>query len=161
SGRSHGAAQQRTWTNAAGSSGSAPRAAAAGPSFPALPSANGSSSRAQPSGWLALRPAGSTPSSSRASPAPSRTQSSTNVPKGRDAFPALPAAKKPTSTVFSPGYTGAGVIRSNASPAVGNAWGASSASSSAAPTPPAEDGIVETGKGKGKKGKKQLVFQWG
>ncbi|RMX88329.1 hypothetical protein D0869_01698 [Hortaea werneckii] len=162
SGRSHGAAQQRTWTNAAGSSSSAPRtAAAAGPSFPALPSASGSSSRAQPSGWLALRPAGSTPSSSRASPAPSRTQSSTKVPKGGDAFPALPAAKKPTSTVFSPGYTGAGVIRTNASPAVGNAWGASSASSSAAPTPPAEDGMVEMGQGKGKKGKKQLVFQWG
>lgn len=161
SGRSHGAAQQKTWNTAAGgSSTSAPRSAA-GPSFPALPSASGSSSRggAGQSGWLALRPAASNPSSSRASPAPSRTQSSANLPKGGDAFPALPAAKKPTSTVFSPGYTGAGVIRTNASGSASNAWGGSSASS-AAPTPPAEE-PVETGKGKGKKGKKQLVFQWG
>lgn len=160
SGRSHGAPQQqqRSWGSAAGSSSSAPRATA-GPSFPALPAANGGSSKgAGQSGWLALRPASSAASSSRPSPAPSRTQSTANLKKGGDAFPALPAAKKPTSTVFSPGYTGAGVIRNTPSGAVSNAWGASSASSPA-PTPSAEE--VGGGKGKGKKGKKQIMFQWG
>lgn len=142
--------QQRSW-NAAAGSGSRSSA------FPSLPSANAASS--QPSGWLTLRPAAgsSASSSTRPSPAPSRTQSSVQLKK-TDAFPALPAAKKPTSTVFSPGYTGAGVIRQTASNMSSNAWGPSSAVE--APAALNDDSEV-VGKGKGRKGKKQVVFQWG
>ncbi|KAK5122450.1 hypothetical protein LTR85_004034 [Meristemomyces frigidus] len=164
SGRSHGAAQPpRTWGTASGSGGSGPRQAASS-AFPSLSAANGGSSRGNASpaptpSWLALRPAAavsSNASPARASPAPSRTQSSANLgSRAADAFPSLPAAKKPTSTVFSPGYTGAGVIRSNAGRTV-NAWGPGG---SAPATPPAVE-ETEMGKGKGKKGK-QVLFQWG
>lgn len=164
SGRSHGAAQpQRSWGTAAGSGSSGPRQAASS-AFPSLSAANGGSSKghANPAptpSWLALRPAAassSNSSSARASPAPSRTQSSVNLGRAADAFPSLPAAKKPTSTVFSPGYTGAGVIRNNTGCTV-NAW---APGGSAPDTPPAVE-EAEMGKGKGKKGKKQVVFQWG
>lgn len=163
SGRSVNAAP-RTWNSAAGS---APGRAAAGPSFPSLPSSsrNGNASPAPTPGWLALRPAAaaasSNTSSARASPAPSRNQSSANLRGGRpaDAFPALPPGKKPTASVFSPGYAGAGVIRSNNGQLV-NAWGGGSGQS----TPPAgveTDDAKVSGKGKGKKGKKQVLFNWG
>ncbi|EMC91345.1 hypothetical protein BAUCODRAFT_127251 [Baudoinia panamericana UAMH 10762] len=157
-------ATPRTWTTAAGSHA---RASAAGPSFPSLPlNRNGTSGHASPAptpGWLALRPANgaSNSSSTRPSPTPSRTQSSANLARGGHAFPALPAAKKPTSAIFSPGYTGAGVIRTNANFPV-NAWNAQTAA--------AEEGVAEigangeadagAGKGKGRK-KKQVVLQWG
>ena len=89
------------------------------------------------------------------------TQSSANLPK-TDVFPALPAAKKPTSTVFSPGYTGAGVIRQhNGTPST--AWGAGGMSNGAGAGSSANAGGDESGemtKGKGKKGK-QIVFKWG
>ena len=155
---------QRSWNSAAGG----PRAEA----FPSLSSANGGA-KPQPSGWLALRPsagvtsnAASASSSARPSPTPSRTQSSAQLGKGNsNAFPALPAAKKPTSTVFSPGYTGAGVIRQSNSNTPVNAWGAPMPTSNevGASTPgPALGEDAETGgKGKGKKGKKQIMFQWG
>ncbi|KAK4542111.1 hypothetical protein LTR36_007142 [Oleoguttula mirabilis] len=165
SGRSHGAAQpQRSWGTASGSGSSGPRQAA-GSAFPSLSAANGTSSKgnagpAPTPGWLALRPAAAASSSNTSSagpsPAPSRTHSSVNLGRAADAFPSLPAAKKPTSSVFSPGYTGAGVIRSNAGRTV-NAWGPGG---SAPVTPPAVE-EAEMGKGKGKKGKKQVVFQWG
>jgi hypothetical protein len=146
--------QQRSWGAAA--------ASASNP-FPALPAANGSAS-AQPSGWLKLRPSAaptsnSASSSTKASPVPSRSQSAANLKKS-DAFPALPAAKKPTSTVFSPGYTGAGVLRPNTSMPV-NAWGASGGNSGmnvSTQAPAVEE--PEVGKGKGRKGK-QILFQWG
>ena len=163
SGRSHGAAQQqKNWNSVPGSMPAS--RSAAGPSFPALPSGASSRGNANPAptpSWLALRPATaaapSNTSSARVSPAPSRTQSSANLRKGGDAFPALPAAQKPTSTYFRPGYTGAGVIRANASSTV-NAWGGSSVSAPASP-PAVEE--PEVGKGKGKKGKKQVLFNWG
>lgn len=158
SSRSAGA-KQASWGSASGSSSSNP--------FPSLPS-GGRAPPAPTPGWLAMRPAGSasasrsgTPASGsvRPSPNPSRVQSSANLSRG-DAFPALPAAKKPTSTVFSPGYTGSGVIRNNASSNPVNAWGGASGTSTPA-TPLVEDGVENAGKKKGNKGKKNIVFQWG
>lgn len=155
SGRSVGAAP-RSWNPAI------PSANSVGPAFPSLPRNQGTSGAAGPAptpSWLALRPAtaSSNTSSTRASPAPSRNQSSANLSR-KDAFPALPIAQKPTSTVFSPGYTGAGVIRANYNHPV-NAW---SGSGSTPTSPPPLDAESEgAGRGKGKKGKKQVVFQWG
>ncbi|KAF2166414.1 hypothetical protein M409DRAFT_54765 [Zasmidium cellare ATCC 36951] len=159
--------RQASWAGSATASSSNP--------FPSLPASRKPQSRAPPAPtptWLAVRPAPSssspslTPSASaRASPAPSRNQSNTNLARGKDAFPALPAAKKPTSTVFSPGYTGSGVIRTISNFAGVNAWGGSSAPGSNGTNTPisptdAEDGAA-TGKKKGNKGKKQMLFQWG
>ncbi|KAF7188267.1 E3 ubiquitin-protein ligase hel2 [Pseudocercospora fuligena] len=146
---------------------------AAGPSsanqFPSLPPRNGGPAPKGPApvaptpSWLAARPSASTalsvtPSgSARASPAPSRVQSTANL-SGAGAFPALPAAKKPTSTVFSPGYTGRGVIRADSNYTGANAWTSGAAGSAGNPTsPPPEDENVTR---KGKKGK-QIVFKWG
>lgn len=152
--------QQRSWGTAASASSSK------NPAFPSLPSTSGGTSTQQSSGWLALRPsAAATPANSnsasnsaRVSPVPSRSQSSANMKKA-DAFPALPAGKKPTSTVFSPGYTGHGVLRQNASSTPGFTWGSGGASNGA--STPAIDEADVVGKGKGKKGKKQTLFQWG
>lgn len=152
-----------SWGAASGSS-----AASSSNPFPSLPvRKDGPTSKgAIPgSGWLAIRPAASSSSalhdpspaaSSRPSPAPSRQQSSLSLAK--NAFPSLPAAKKPTSTLFAPGYTGRGVIRNNShnQPAA-NAWGTSG---SEPPPSAAEESVPARGnKGKGKKG--QVLFQWG
>lgn len=170
---------QRSWKSPAGAVGAGSSSSSKG-AFPALPSsANGARTpgNAPPAptpSWLALRPAaaaggnsaaGSVSSSARASPAPSRTQSSANI-KGADAFPALPPGKKPTSTVFSPGYRGTGVLRPNTSASAANAWGAAGGSTSGTATPvtAVSEPEVEVGgggKGKGKKKGKQVVFQWG
>ena len=155
---------QRSWGSAAASANNP------GSSFPSLPSGKGAAPPAPTPGWLTLRPAAgasnSASSSARASPAPSRTTSTANLKK-TDAFPALPAAQKPTSTVFSPGYTGAGVLRQNAGGTPVNAWGAGGgvnnganvAPTSAASAPPTGE-ASDVGKGKGRKGK-QVLFQWG
>ena len=156
--------QQRSWGTAA--------ARAAGPSssaaFPSLPAANGAGAAAPTSGWLTLRPAtasasNSASNSNKPSPAPSRSQ--TPAAGKSEAFPALPAARKPTSTVFSPGYTGSGVIRQGGSSTSATAWGAPVVSNggAAAPTAAAKDtaDVSGKGKGKGRQGKKQIVFQWG
>ena len=88
-----------------------------------------------------------------------------------DGFPALPAAAKPTSTIFSPGYTGNGLRRDNSgrnTPVV-NAWGSGTGSgtgsgsgaNSGATTPALEDASAAAGKKKGNKGKKQTLFHFG
>jgi hypothetical protein len=151
--------KQASWSSPGGSSG--PSA-----SFPALPR-NGAPAAKAPAppaptpSWLAVRPAASAASSSsaRASPAPSRPQAPVKL-SGKDAFPSLPAAKKPTSTVFSPGYTGRGIIRTNSGVNGSNAWAGGSSSSNtntAVVSPPAEDESVAK---KGKKGK-QVMYKWG
>jgi hypothetical protein len=87
-----------------------------------------------------------------------------NGSNNSDAFPALPAAAKPTSTIFSPGYTGAGLRRdhSGRDTPINNAWGsgANSGSSAAAPAA-ADDGSGGGGKKKGNKNKKQTLFHFG
>ena len=149
--------RQKSWGNAAASANKP------GSAFPSLPATNGAAPPAPTPGWLTLRPSAaatsnSASSSAKASPAPSRSQSSAHMKK-TDAFPALPAARKPTSTVFSPGYTGAGVIRSNTSmPA--SAWGGGAASNGTMPAAATEDDL-EAVKGKGKGRKKQVLFNWG
>ena len=126
-----------SWTAPATSSRPPPPRTATG-AFPALPSRPAGSSTPRPS-WVAS-------ASSGARPAPRR-------PPGEDAFPALPAAPKPVTSIF--GY-GRGSVRrdwgQNAD--TGFSWGAE------AEAGPAEE-EEEVGKKKGKgKGKKVLV-QWG
>ncbi|KAF1953880.1 hypothetical protein CC80DRAFT_494136 [Byssothecium circinans] len=130
--------------------------------FPPLPP---SSSRigAKPgqTPWASSSASAST--ASRVSPLPSRATSSAALNKESNAelFPALPAAAKPTSTIFSPGYNGMGIRRDNSgrnTPA--NAWttGASGANTPAAAAPEGADG---GGKKKGNKNKKQTLFHFG
>lgn len=150
--------------------------ASSGNPFPALPAA-GSSSRG---GGIGAKP-GQTPwmsssssSSSKpapvrsagVSPIPSRVASSTGLANKSnkaisDAFPALPAAPKPTSTIFSPGYTGLGLRRDNSgrNTPVNQAWGAQSAGASGSSTPVVDDGAGA--KRKGNKNKKQTLFHFG
>ncbi|GAB7353308.1 hypothetical protein MBLNU459_g3806t1 [Dothideomycetes sp. NU459] len=102
--------------------------------------------------WLS-----SAPASARPSAANSRTQSPAKLPAG-NAFPALPKAQKPTTTIFSPGYTGRGIGRVQNSTPAASAWGAGGSATS----PPAveEPEEVQGGKKKGK-GKKQVLYNWG
>lgn len=110
-------------------------------------------------------------SNTRVSPMPSRSTSSTALnqqPKAplSDAFPALPAAPKPTSTIFSPGYTGLGLRRDNSgrNTPITNAWGAGgggAAASNSAAVEPADDVVTGGGKKKGKQNKKQTLFHFG
>ena len=73
-------------------------------------------------GSSASSPYNSQPASRSSSQRPSRVGGSPQVADSA-AFPALPAAAKPTSTVFTPGYMGNGVRRVNVN---GTAAGASS-----------------------------------
>lgn len=132
--------------------------------FPALPAPSSARIGAKPgqTPWASS----SSTSNKRASPLPSRTASSTNISSKAntaDAFPALPAAPKPTSTIFSPGYTGMGLRRDNNSgrnTPVNTAWGATPAGNSGTSTPAVEEAGA-AGKKKGNKNKKQTLFQWG
>lgn len=131
-------------------------------SFPALPTPSSSRIGAKPgqTPWAA-----STTTSTRAPPVPSQPVSSTNAskkPSQPDAFPALPAAAKPSSTIFSPGYTGLGLRRDNSgrNTPVNNPWATSSETNSGTTTPAAED-TGTSGKKKSNKNKKQTLFQWG
>lgn len=137
--------------------------------FPPLPAAGPSSRVGAKPGqtpWASSTPSAS--SSRRPSPMPSRAASSTAVNRpSNDAelFPALPMAPKPTSTIFSPGYSGSGIRRDNSGRNAGaNAWtggagsgGGGGGSSSTAATEEANGG----GKKKGNKNKKQTLFHFG
>ncbi|KAF2281010.1 uncharacterized protein EI97DRAFT_18025 [Westerdykella ornata] len=114
----------------------------------------------------------SSSSAARPSPQPSRASSSAALNQQAkppanlaEAFPALPAAAKPTTTIFSPGYTGAGLRRdhSGRNVPITNAWTAGSggggASSSTAAA--AADEAGAGGKKKGNKNKKQTLFHFG
>ncbi|KAJ5022475.1 hypothetical protein J3E71DRAFT_16886 [Bipolaris maydis] len=152
--------QQASWSSASSSN-----------PFPALPTpASRIGAKPGQTPWASSSSAaGSARPSASSAPsrgaAPSSASSSSNVSKKAslaDAFPALPAAAKPTSTIFSPGYTGNGLRRDNSgrnTPVV-NAWGSGSGANSGTSTPAVEDGSV-AGKKKGNKGKKQTLFQWG
>lgn len=144
--------------------------------FPALP-AGAAASRvgASRSGGSSTHWAGATAggSSNTSSQVPSRTatprpaaaasasSSGTRRP-GIDAFPALPAAAKPTSTKFTPGYNGYGVRREQGAPTTSNPWGGTSSNGN--------NGSAESGsnddpgpeqKKKGNKNKKQTLFHFG
>jgi E3 ubiquitin-protein ligase ZNF598 len=135
---------------------------------------------------------GPTPASSRNArgPAPARTVapmwvSSTNAPRpspgpsrsasqqalnqgspasGAEAFPALPAAPKPRSTYFSPGYSGLAVRRDGSgSNTPVNAWGGGSNGATSDVGDGGEEDEPTTGGGKKKKkqNKKQTLFHFG
>lgn len=136
--------------------------------FPALPAASSKRVGAKPgqTPWASSSSSSAKPAAARStgvSPIPSRVASSTSLNTKKnvlaDAFPALPAAPKPTSTIFSPGYTGAGLRRDNSgrnTPV--NAWGGSGASSGSG-APAQDEGLA--GKKKGNKNKKQTLFHFG
>ncbi|KAF2645667.1 hypothetical protein P280DRAFT_389659 [Massarina eburnea CBS 473.64] len=127
--------------------------------FPSLPTTSSGRVGAKP-GQTPWASSAST-SSTRVSPMPSRAASSANLNKQGNAelFPALPAAAKPTSTIFSPGYNGMGIRRDNSgrnTPA--NAW--TTGAGSATNTPAASE-EANGGKKKGNKNKKQTLFHFG
>lgn len=132
--------------------------------FPALPAASSNRTGAKP-GQTPWASSSSAAASARTSPLPSRNTSSAALNKkpsnAADAFPALPAAAKPTSTIFSPGYTGLGLRRDNSgrNTPVSSPWAGSPGGASGPTTPAADD--EGAGKKKGNKGKKQMLFQWG
>ncbi|OAA60876.1 Zinc finger, RING/FYVE/PHD-type [Cordyceps fumosorosea ARSEF 2679] len=137
------------WTPAAASTSRVPAAS----SFPSLAASappksgsGGASSAGRPS-WV---PASSAAASLRAGTRGARGG-------GDDNFPALPAAPKPTTTIF--GYGGGRGVRRDYGHAESNfQWGGGGSSADATPAEAAE---AEDGKGKkGKKGKKVLV-SWG
>lgn len=145
--------RQASWSSASSSA-----------TFPALP--------APPTGHVKAKPdhvswaSSSVAVSSRASPMVARPAPVASVSKkvsSTDAFPALPTAPKPSSTIFSPGYTGAGLRRDNSgrNTPVNNAWsGPAACVDSAGPAHAAEGGGA-AGKKKSKQSKKQTLFQWG
>ncbi|RYP61281.1 hypothetical protein DL769_007777 [Monosporascus sp. CRB-8-3] len=153
--------QSGTWVPVSSSSGpSRPPPAAA--LFPALPSSSGSNSRnnnnnsaSRPSSTALWGASGG--SSSQARPAKSAASR-------EDAFPALPAAPKPTTSIL--GY-GSGHLRRDlgGSRDTGFSWGESSAQAAGAAN---DDGAAgnndDGGAGKGKKGnkgRKKVLVQWG
>ena len=146
-----------------GSSNRGP-AASSSAAFPALPGATAASRGSQPM-WIG----GTATPVSRQAPQSSgggatsggvrRTGGSGNVGSNEDAFPALPAAPKPQTTIF--GY-GRGAVRRDlgGNRDTGFSWGGS-ASGPAGSSTQGEAAEPETG-GKGKKkNKKQVLVQWG
>ncbi|KAK3384936.1 hypothetical protein B0H63DRAFT_543017 [Podospora didyma] len=155
--------------------GSSNRSAPSPSAFPSLPGA-GTSTTSQPS-WIG----GSTPAITR--PAPPRPQplpssygasdrgggggGGPSVRRtgagGEDAFPALPSAPKPTTTIF--GY-GSGVVRRDfgQTRSTGFQWGSGGPEPTGGPggeqPQQSEAGEGQGGKGK-KKNKKQVLVQWG
>ncbi|KAI1390426.1 uncharacterized protein F4822DRAFT_235845 [Hypoxylon trugodes] len=135
----------------AGQSRRPPPPAAA--SFPALPPPSNSNRSATRSPATALW------GSSGGTPTPARAARSTN----RDeAFPALPTAPKPTTTIF--GYGTGSVRRDAGGPrGTGFSWGGTNGGASASTEDNAEEDTGDgAGKGKkGNKGRKKVLVQWG
>ncbi|KAI5463547.1 hypothetical protein BGZ63DRAFT_402844 [Mariannaea sp. PMI_226] len=125
--------------------------------FPSLPSAASSSSAAASSA-SSSRPSWTTGSASQASQSTSLNRPRpANNRSGEDAFPALPSAPKPQTTIFGYG-NGRPVRRDYGQRETGFQWG----NSAAGPEEPAEEEEDTAGKGKkGKNKKKQVLVQWG
>lgn len=141
--------------------------------FPALPSAGRASQPTQPTWIGGTAPAVGTPrntaprssvttAAQRAGGGGGGGGGGSRTNNGEDAFPALPAAPKPMTTIF--GY-GRGMVRRD----VGNQdtgfnWnaGASGSADAAGASSGGEPAEGEGGGGKGKKkNKKQVLVQWG
>ncbi|CAM1512008.1 Fc.00g095210.m01.CDS01 [Cosmosporella sp. VM-42] len=124
--------------------------------FPSLPASRNNASSASASS--SSRPSWTTGSAAQSSQSTTLNRPRNN-PGTEDLFPALPAAPKPTTTIFGYG-NGRGVRRDYGHRETGFQWGGSA-------TPPAaeeqaEDTDEASGKGKkGKKAKKQVLVQWG
>ncbi|KAK2001521.1 hypothetical protein LX36DRAFT_628608 [Colletotrichum falcatum] len=130
--------------------------------FPALPAASSSSSStgaARPS-WIGPNNPSSGTSKPASSAGPSRS-----VPGGRpppsSAFPALPPAQKPLTTIFGYG-SGRGVRRDLGGAASNFSWGSApgGGAASADASEKEDEQASQSTSGKKKKGKKVLV-QWG
>jgi len=167
--------QTRSWGTASPSA--SPASTTSINPFPGLPSASSSSRPSASTGkistvsWAASSSASasnSAPTSARPTP-PSSRPASRNVGKDSNAFPALPPAAKPQSTIF--GY-GNGMVKrgGNAVATSSNPWAAGSNSSAVGGSgsgvlngEEGEDGEGAAGKGKkkGNKGKKQVLNLWG
>jgi E3 ubiquitin-protein ligase ZNF598 len=77
-----------------------------------------------------------------------------------DSFPALPAAPKPTTSIF--GYGRGAVRRDVGARDTGFSWGGSAAGAGTEQGEEETEGVGGTGGGKGKKkGKKQVLVAWG
>ncbi|KAK4462583.1 E3 ubiquitin-protein ligase hel2 [Cladorrhinum samala] len=142
--------------------------------FPALPgSGSGSTSRNAGASWIGGSSA-STPSSvaPRPPPAPGkRTGTGKGGAGGEDAFPALPAAPKPQTTIF--GYGSGAVRRDFGGPkSTGFSWGGSGSGSASGGGSGSggvgqgqqqhEEEKEQAGSGGGKKkNKKQVLAHWG
>ncbi len=135
-------------------------------SFPALPPSRGGPGRSGGTApWTASvasrpLPASSAGAASRAGGATAKASAPNN-----DAFPALPAAAKPSTTLFSPGYGGHAVRRPyDGRSGPSNVWSAAALSSGARPDGLDEDvdeGPGATGGKKKGKNKKQTLFHFG
>ena len=162
--KSSTAQSSRSAVSKQGSWGSASK----GNIFPPLQAA-ARTKQAKPSTPAWLSAASSATNSARASPAPSRNQSTHSLAPRADvaSFPALPMARKPASSVFSPGYSGAGVRRPNSMAPAGSAWGPGGGAAGTEMVSDGDGGLVDgegaagAGKRKGNKGKKQVLFNWG
>ncbi|KAF1987747.1 hypothetical protein K402DRAFT_445853 [Aulographum hederae CBS 113979] len=102
--------------------------------FPPLSSNRVGAGRAGPTPWASSSASASQRPSPNTSAAPSRTgtpgaSNGRSAPgmNNRELFPSLPAAKKPTTTVFSPGYSGRAIraVDAGRGQPVANAWAAS------------------------------------
>ncbi|KAI1814666.1 hypothetical protein GGS20DRAFT_547320 [Poronia punctata] len=129
----------------------APAPAATSSAFPSLPSTSGSASRSATGALWGTTTNTRTPNTRSAAPA--RLAGGSNR---EDAFPALPAAPKPTTTIF--GY-GTGSVRRDAggSRNTGFSWGGRPGESSASAAG-AEEEDADKGK-KGNKGRKKVYLQ--
>ncbi|RDA91104.1 hypothetical protein CP533_6690 [Ophiocordyceps camponoti-saundersi (nom. inval.)] len=139
--------------------------------FPSLPTTSRRDPPSKPS-WsgAAHQPPPPTPGRSAGLSSSSSSSSSTRGRgrgRGEDAFPALPAAPKPMTSIFGYGSSGRGVRRDfGVQTNTGFQWGAASAAENQGPDDAAadadggEDPAGRARRGGGKKGKRVLV-QWG
>ncbi|ODA82488.1 hypothetical protein RJ55_00995 [Drechmeria coniospora] len=123
------------------------------PAFPSLPASGSSSADTSRPSWVGS-------SSSSAQPSQPRTATGRGSARSADAFPALPAAPKPLTTIFGYG-TGRAVRRDYGHAESNFQWG-SGPSTLATPEQESTDHTDEAA-GKGKKGgqKKKVLVQWG
>jgi hypothetical protein len=143
--------QTRSWGTASG------LASSANP-FPGLPAPGAAKGKVSTSSWVPQASASSSAPSSTPASRPASTGPSKPIARGNDAFPALPPAAKPQSTIF--GY-GSGMVRRDAGSGRGasaSAWGSNSSPAEAENVE--EDGGAGRGKKKGNKGKKQVLNLW-
>jgi hypothetical protein len=116
--------------------------------------------------WTASSSSSFQPSSRAASEAPPSSRTTMPQNSAEEAFPALPAAKQPATTIFGSG-SGAARRYGNALPA--NVWngGVGANASGTASENENEEGSGNAaagagrGKRKGNRNKKQTLFQWG
>lgn len=152
--------QSRSWGSASSST-----------SFPGLPSSSSQppqpTSQQQSSSRITTIPW--SPNSSAPTSAPTSRPPSTVPSRGRngasagsDAFPALPPAKKPQTTIF--GYGSGNLVRRDVGRGTSSfSWGAEGSGAGASANASGEEVEEESGKGKkrGNKGKKQVLMNWG